>query len=180
MTARTHAGKTALVTGGTAGIGFHISAALARLGMRVLVTGRDPDRAQAALAQLRLHAGHDNAPALLADGASIRENIGLAQEVERRVGRLDVLVNHGGGGASAERRETPETRANLRLQVVEVFGLDLPNAHAVVGQLPTQRQRLQHQGAHHALDRRPAAQAEAHLQQREGREASIAAHRADR
>ena len=32
MTAPTHAGKTALITGGTAGIGFHIAAALARLG----------------------------------------------------------------------------------------------------------------------------------------------------
>ena len=99
MTAPTHAGKTALVTGGTAGIGFHIAAALARLGMEVLVTGRDPDRAQAALTQLRSHAGHDDVHALLADGASIRENVRLAQEVERRVGHLDVLVNNVGGGA---------------------------------------------------------------------------------
>jgi NAD(P)-dependent dehydrogenase (short-subunit alcohol dehydrogenase family) len=108
MTDQTRAGKTALVTGGTGGIGFHIAAALARLGMGVLVAGRDPDRAQAALIQLRSDAGHDDVHALLADGASIRENVRLAQEVERRVGDLDVLVNNVGGGASAERRETTE------------------------------------------------------------------------
>jgi NAD(P)-dependent dehydrogenase (short-subunit alcohol dehydrogenase family) len=34
--------RTALVTGGTGGIGFHIAAGLARTGMHLLVTGRNP------------------------------------------------------------------------------------------------------------------------------------------
>ena len=41
---RPSAGRSVLVTGGTAGIGFHTAAALAAQGARVIVTGRDEER----------------------------------------------------------------------------------------------------------------------------------------
>ena len=72
--------KTVLVTGATGGIGFHIAAALAGLGWRVLVTGRDPARGEQAVAALRAR-GAASVELLLADHVLVRENVRLAEEV---------------------------------------------------------------------------------------------------
>ena len=47
------AGKVALITGGTAGVGLETGLRLARRGARVVVTGRSPEGGERALAQLR-------------------------------------------------------------------------------------------------------------------------------
>lgn len=52
MTARDLAGRRALVTGGTAGIGLEAARLLAAAGADVVITGRDRDRGAAAAAQL--------------------------------------------------------------------------------------------------------------------------------
>src|SRR5262245_65890868 len=75
---------TALITGATAGIGFHTAAALARAGMRVLVTGRDEERGQRAVSQLQGHAGHADVELIVADGLSIRESVFVAHEAVGR------------------------------------------------------------------------------------------------
>src|SRR5688500_14579978 len=98
----------ALITGATGGIGFHTAAALARAGMHLVITGRDAARGREAVAQLREQAGHDGVDLILAEALSIRENLFVAEEVVRRVGHLDVLVNNVGGAAFPERQETPE------------------------------------------------------------------------
>ena len=51
------AGKSVLVTGGTGGIGMATAAALAALGARVGITGRDQARAAAAAAGIRTATG---------------------------------------------------------------------------------------------------------------------------
>ncbi len=114
----------ALITGATDGIGFHTASALARAGMRVLVTGRDRERGERAVSQLRADGRHAAAGLIIADALSIRENLFVAQEVVRRVGHLDVLINNVGGAAFAERRETSEgLEAQLALNFVGPFAL---------------------------------------------------------
>jgi NAD(P)-dependent dehydrogenase (short-subunit alcohol dehydrogenase family) len=49
---------TALITGGTAGIGLEIAGALAQRGMHVVLTGRDEQRGAAAATDVRRRAGH--------------------------------------------------------------------------------------------------------------------------
>ena len=49
----THAAPLILVTGGTDGIGRETARQLTRRGARVLVHGRDPDRLQQVVAELR-------------------------------------------------------------------------------------------------------------------------------
>jgi NAD(P)-dependent dehydrogenase (short-subunit alcohol dehydrogenase family) len=116
--------RTALVTGGTGGIGFHIAAGLARTGMHVLVTGRNSATGHKAVEQLKQQAGHTAVELLLADASLVRENVRLTEQVSRRLGHLDVLVNNVGGGASAERRETAEgLEAALALNFVGPFAL---------------------------------------------------------
>jgi len=90
------AGRTVLVTGSSAGIGFEAAVALARLGARVLLVGRDRGRTDSAVVALRARAGV-TAEAHLCDfssQASIRE---LAQTIQRDHSRLDILVNNAGG-----------------------------------------------------------------------------------
>ena len=88
-------GLTILVTGSTDGIGRATALALARMGHRVLVHGRDPAKGRAALAEVR-RAGSPE-PGLFTADLSTREGVrGLAAGVADGHDRLDVLVNNAG------------------------------------------------------------------------------------
>lgn len=87
-------GRTALVTGGTSGIGKAIAVALAQAGATVTVGSRNPERIDETLAGLReAGPGHEGVQIDVGDYASIDRAIG--QVVEQR-GRLDILVNSAG------------------------------------------------------------------------------------
>jgi len=75
------AGRVAVVTGGSTGIGRGIAGALARAGATVVITARGRDRLDAAVDVTDLDA--------------MRE---AAAEVDRRFGRVDVLVANAGIG----------------------------------------------------------------------------------
>ena len=53
-------GKTILITGATNGIGLEASAELARRGGRIVLVGRDPQRTEAAVADVRARSGSTN------------------------------------------------------------------------------------------------------------------------
>lgn len=86
--------KTVLVTGATSGIGEVTAVELARLGARVLVVGRNPERAGWVVKKIVDQGGA--AEALTADLTSQAEIRRMAQEVKERVSQLDVLVNNAG------------------------------------------------------------------------------------
>jgi retinol dehydrogenase-12 len=100
-------GETALVTGGTAGIGLHTAIALARRGARLWVTGRDEPRGRRAVVEIRQRARHDEVELIVADAASVEANLRLADQISTRVSRLDILVNNA-GGIYADRRQSIE------------------------------------------------------------------------
>ncbi|SNS38958.1 SDR family NAD(P)-dependent oxidoreductase [Actinacidiphila glaucinigra] len=83
-------GRTALVTGSTQGIGAAIAAGLAGAGARVAVNGRDPGRADEAVARLR---GEVPQGDFLAVGADVASPEG-AVHVYEQVPDVDVLVNN--------------------------------------------------------------------------------------
>jgi retinol dehydrogenase 14 len=90
------AGKTVLVTGGTAGIGKATALGLARLGAHVAITGRDGGRAENAARDIRAAGGQpvDTFVADLSVQSQVRR---LADEARRHLPRIDVLVNNVGG-----------------------------------------------------------------------------------
>jgi NAD(P)-dependent dehydrogenase (short-subunit alcohol dehydrogenase family) len=104
---RTLAGKTALITGGTGGIGLHTARGLAAMGAAVIVTGRDPTQGAEAATQIRAAAGHDQVSFLQADHATVGANHDLARQLHDRSEGLDVLVNNV-GRVFAARHETAD------------------------------------------------------------------------
>ncbi|MCF3178619.1 SDR family NAD(P)-dependent oxidoreductase [Streptomyces polychromogenes] len=89
-------GRTVLVTGATAGIGYETTRRLAELGATVLLHGRTPEEAQAAADRLIATAGVHGARLrpLAADFTRLEEVGNLARAVVRDHPRLDVLVNN--------------------------------------------------------------------------------------
>ncbi len=90
------AGKTVLVTGGTAGIGRATAVGLARMGARVAITGRNPERAEDAARAIHAASG-TKVDVLLGDLSSQAEVRRLADEALESLPRIDVLVNNVGG-----------------------------------------------------------------------------------
>ena len=86
---QSHAGKVALVTGGNRGIGLETGRQLAELGFTVLLGVRDLAKGEAAAKKLG-----GNVEAIALDVAAPDAAALAAAEVERRFGRLDVLVNN--------------------------------------------------------------------------------------
>jgi NAD(P)-dependent dehydrogenase (short-subunit alcohol dehydrogenase family) len=91
-----HRPPTALVTGATSGIGLYTALGLARAGFRVLLHGRDAERAEAARRWVQERAPGTPLEPMVADLASLAAVRGLARGIEARTDRLAVLVNNAG------------------------------------------------------------------------------------
>lgn len=95
-------GKTALVTGGSRGLGLQMAEALGEQGARVVVSARkqeELDEAVAHLAQRGIEAS-----SIVVDLAQEANVLPFVEEAIRRLGHIDILVNNAGAswGAPAE------------------------------------------------------------------------------
>jgi NAD(P)-dependent dehydrogenase (short-subunit alcohol dehydrogenase family) len=86
-------GKTALITGGTTGLGLATARLFIKEGARVIVTGRTPATIKAAQAELG-----DNAIVVHSDATSLPDMDALAKKVKETFGKLDVLFVNAGYG----------------------------------------------------------------------------------
>src|SRR5262245_28055683 len=89
-------GKTILVTGATSGIGLEASVELARRGAKVIMVGRNPEKARGAVEDVRSRSGATDTTSILCDFTSQAEIRKLADDYRARHDRLDVLVNNAG------------------------------------------------------------------------------------
>lgn len=143
--------KTAVVTGGSRGIGFGIAAALIDAGARVIVTARNEEALREAAARLGA-----NCLAIRCDNA---DPAGIAAMVEAAcaIGRIDILVNNAGISPYYKRAEhvTVEefdqvSQVNLRgtyfasvevaKRMFETGGGSIINVTSVTGLVPVERQ----------------------------------------
>ncbi len=92
-------GHVAIVTGATGGIGSRVVEALGRVGARVVVHGRNQERA-GALTE-RLHGERVEALPVIADLTRRADAERLVAEAMDAFGRVDVIVNTVGGGAGS-------------------------------------------------------------------------------
>jgi NAD(P)-dependent dehydrogenase (short-subunit alcohol dehydrogenase family) len=111
--------QTVLVTGATDGLGRRLARELASRGATVLLHGRNSDRADETLREMRSATSSDRLRSYLADFASLDQVRRLAEEVERNHERLDLLVNNAGIGAGKDsaRREASTDGYELRFAV---------------------------------------------------------------
>jgi len=86
-------GKRAIVTGGSRGIGKAIAKALLNEGVRVVISGRDGQVAEAAAAELAEATGGD-VHALVADTRSDGEVEALIARTVELLGGLDIVINN--------------------------------------------------------------------------------------
>ena len=95
-------GKTALVTGGSRGLGLQIAEALGEAGARILLTSRKAADLRQAAAQLE--AKGIAALWIAADASQPAEITRVAADAMARLGQIDILVNNAGAtwGAPAE------------------------------------------------------------------------------
>ncbi len=91
------AGKTALVTGGSKGIGLETARALAREGATVLICARRPDALAEAARDIRQTTQQTIATHPL-DVTKLDEIETLPAVVRDKLGRIDILVNNAGTG----------------------------------------------------------------------------------
>jgi NAD(P)-dependent dehydrogenase (short-subunit alcohol dehydrogenase family) len=102
-------GRTAVVTGGSRGVGFMIAKGLVEAGARVVISARKAEPCRAAAAELHELAGPaGGCEAIPADLSTDEGTQLLAAGVAERFGALNLLVNNAGVSWGAPVEEFPE------------------------------------------------------------------------
>ena len=116
-------GKTVLITGSTDGVGRYVAGKLAASGAKVLIHGRDKQRASTLMEEVR-RAGDSEPTFYQADLSSLAEVRRLAEAVLVDHARLDVFVSNAGIGSQNEgpARQTSQDGHELRFGVNYLSG----------------------------------------------------------
>ncbi len=112
-------GRTAIVTGASAGLGDRFARVLHAVGANVVVAARRADRLEALATDL------PNSLAVAADLSVAEDRERLIQTTIDRFGRIDVLVNNAGIGhkVAVEDETLDEFRATMELNVTAIWHL---------------------------------------------------------
>lgn len=118
-------GRRALVLGGNRGIGHGIAKALVQEGVHVAITGRDAQRMQSAVAELRARRANAQVQAFGLELSDVAGLQGFADRVTAEFGAIDILINNTGGpgygGASG--RGIAEWTSSFNEMVLSVITL---------------------------------------------------------
>jgi len=133
-------GSVALVTGASRGLGYVITERLLQAGAQVAMLGHEREALSQAAA--RLAAGPGQAFAIPADITCEEEVRAAFQEVSRRCGRLDLLVNNAGiAGPTAPVNEITREQWDQVL-AVNLTGAFLCSREAVQMMVPASRGKI--------------------------------------
>jgi gluconate 5-dehydrogenase len=114
-------GKTALVTGGSRGLGLQMAEALGEQGARVVISARKQEELDEAVAHLKSCGIEASAIAVdLQNEANVQP---FVEEALRRLGQIDILVNNAGAswGAPAEEHPLEAWDKVMNLNVRSIF-----------------------------------------------------------
>ena len=126
-------GRTALVTGGSRGLGLQIAEALGEAGARLVLTSRKATDLEQAAAHLKT-LGMD-VSWIAADASDVSQAQGVVAEAIKRLGHIDILVNNAGAtwGAPAEEHplEAWDKVMNLNIRSLFVFSQAVAKASMI-------------------------------------------------
>jgi NAD(P)-dependent dehydrogenase (short-subunit alcohol dehydrogenase family) len=133
-------GRTALVTGGSRGLGLQIAEALGEAGARVVLSARKTAELEAAVASLKERG--IAADWIAADSSQPADVQRLADETMARLGHVDILVNNAGAtwGAPAEEHPLEAWDKVMNLNVRAIFLLSQAIGRASM--IPRRRGRI--------------------------------------
>ena len=128
-------GKICIVTGANSGIGKETALGLAQMGARVIMVCRNAEKGKAALEEIRQEFGSSQVDLMIADMSSQASVRALADQIQRKYPRLDVLLNNAGGAApartlSADGIEMTLATNHLGAALLTLLLLDLLKASA--------------------------------------------------
>lgn len=98
-------GRTALITGGSRGLGLQMAEALGEMGARVMLSARKVEELDEARAHLEAHG--IAVETFAADCQHQSGVIELASQAVARMGRVDILVNNAGASWGAKTEDHP-------------------------------------------------------------------------
>ncbi|EFN98700.1 short chain dehydrogenase family protein [Streptococcus mitis SK564] len=100
--------KTILITGATDGIGKHLAKKLASEGHHVILHGRNPQKLDLALQEVRAVSLRGRVSSYLADFSKLDDVYRFVEEIKRDFQSIDVLFNNAGLYAGKERKASSE------------------------------------------------------------------------
>ena len=100
--------KTILITGATDGIGKHLAKKLASEGHHVILHGRNPQKLELALQEVRTVSLRGRVSSYLADFSKLDDVYRFVEEIKREFQSIDVLFNNAGLYAGKERKASAE------------------------------------------------------------------------
>jgi NAD(P)-dependent dehydrogenase (short-subunit alcohol dehydrogenase family) len=115
--------KIVLITGATDGIGKQTAISLAKMGATLVVTGRNKQRGEAAIAEIKSISGNVNVELLLADISSQRGIVELVQQFVAKFDKLDVLINNAGSAANERKLNVDGVELNFATNVLAPYQL---------------------------------------------------------
>ena len=100
--------KTILITGATDGIGKHLAKKLASEGHHVILHGRNPQKLELALQEVRAVSLRGRVSSYLADFSKLDDVYRFVEEIKRDFQSIDVLFNNAGLYAGKDRKGSAE------------------------------------------------------------------------
>jgi gluconate 5-dehydrogenase len=126
-------GRTALITGSSAGIGYALAGGLAAAGARVILNGRNPLKLERAVDRLRAEGARAEAAAFdVISGAAVTKGVA---RIEADIGPIDILVNNAGmqRRAPLEQFEEAHWHELMKTNVDSVFLVGQAVARHMIG-----------------------------------------------
>lgn len=111
--------KVILITGASDGIGKFTATALAKQGHTLIIHGRNRQKTEAALAEIKRESGNPDVEMILADFLSLASVKAFADAVKERHAHIDVLINNAGAQFTEQRETTVE--GHEKTMTINVF-----------------------------------------------------------